>query len=128
MVPECMMIYATLVRPEVTDYYLRGQRGPDAVDNIRSPGTVGEMTTPVRRRLEPQVTLNEKDVYIVRPYHVENVANTEMLARVRQIGEYNIMTDEHVDYGKGAYESSHRDILIYNEVSGSSPHNLSHSL
>jgi hypothetical protein len=116
LLPEPMMVYATLARPEVTDYYLRGQRGPDAVDNIRGRSISSEVTKPAgRERLEPQVTLNLKNVYVARAYHVDNVGNTDLLARVRQIGEYNIMSDDHIDYQNGTYHSSQRNILIYNE-------------
>ena len=47
------------------------------------------------------MTLNEKAVYVARKFHVDNVSNDELLARTRQIGEYNVMGDDHIDYSAG---------------------------
>ena len=109
IVPDRMLSYVTMVRPEKTDYYIRGPDGPSSIDSkLQGAGSR------VADRLSPQRTLNNKNVFQARAYHVEGVQPVELLAKETQIGEYNWMTDEHCIYNEG-YRSDHRDIMIYDE-------------
>lgn len=66
LVPDRMLTYITYVRPENTDHYLRGDRGPDTIDDI--PAKAREITpTTLVDRLEPVRWMNKKKVYQVRP-------------------------------------------------------------
>ncbi len=112
LVPEPVSIYATIVRPEKTDYYLTGQEGPNRVNGIGGISPSGG-TGPALRRFEPQLMIRGNDGYIAKMLHVDGMDRDqeELLARVRQTGEYYQMLDEEDD----DYKSSHRDIFIYDE-------------
>lgn len=112
LVPESVSIYATIVRPEKTDYYLAGQEGPNRVNGVGGISPSGG-TGPAVRRFEPQLMIRGNDGYIAKMLHVDGMDRDqeELLARVRQTGEYYQMLDEEDD----DYKSSHRDIFIYDE-------------
>jgi hypothetical protein len=111
IVPEMMYNYVTLVRPESTDYYLRGKKGPAAID-----GNGGaQIPAPLLAdRKEPRHWMNGKRVYQARAYSTSDVEPVELLAKRIQIGEYNEMRDQYCIYDNN-YKSCHRDIMIYDE-------------
>jgi hypothetical protein len=112
IMPERMYNYITMVPPEKTDYYMRGPKGPAAIDGK------GGWTMPAPRQSddkEPHRWLAQKRVYQARAYHVEGVEPLELLGKNVQHGEYNYMNDEHCKYDDGNYRSEERDILIYDE-------------
>lgn len=113
LVPEEVSIYATIVRPEKTDYYLAGQEGPNRVNGIGGQRPSGG-TGPALTRFEPQLMIRNSDGYIAKSLHVDGIDRDqeELLGRVRQIGEYFTMLD---DEGDDDYKSSHRDIYVYDE-------------
>lgn len=116
LIPKDISIYATIVPPEKTDYYLAGPLGPARVNNdalgttLAAGDTMGSLD-----RVEPLHMVKNAPVFIVDNLQVENVPEEEsqMLARVRQIGEYMTMIDECNDYE--TYKSDHRSILVYNQ-------------
>lgn len=112
LVPEPVSIYATIVRPEKTDYYVAGQEGPNRVNGIGGIAPSGG-TGPALRRFEPQLMIRGNDGYIAKMLHVDGMdrEQEELLMRIRQTGEYYQMLDEEDD----DYKSSHRDIFIYDE-------------
>ena len=117
LIPEEISIFTQIVRPEKTDYYLAGQLGPDRVNN--APGSRGTLasgnTQGALERIEPRHMIQDVPVYIVKNLQVENVseAESQMLTRVRQIGEYTTMIDDCPDYSQ--YRTDHRSILMYNQ-------------
>lgn len=113
IMPANMYSYITMVPPEKTDYYLRGPKGPAAIDGK------GGWTMPAPRiadNKEPARWLSQKRVYQARAYHVEGTDPVELLSKPTQMGEYNWMTDEHCKYDDGCYVSAERDIQIYDEM------------
>lgn len=112
LVPDKMLTYITF-RPENTDFYIRGPRGPDTVDDV--PGKNSEITpVHLQDRLEPQRWMNKKRVYQVRAFHVDGVQPVDLLSKPIQIGEYYTMTDDHCIYDVN-YSSTERAIMIFNE-------------
>jgi hypothetical protein len=111
ILPERMLNYVGKVRPEHTDYYMKGPKAPDNVD-----GTFRVALDPalMQDSAIPRVFLNGKSVYPARAFHVDGTEPLNLLAKPVQIGEYNWMTDEHCQYSDG-YDSSERDIMIYDE-------------
>lgn len=116
LLPAKMLTYVTMVRPEKWQFWLKGPRGPGAIDDKREAGATATEVTPVKLadHLEPQRILGNKKVYQARAFHVDGVQPLDLLSRVRQIGEYNTMFDPHCDYATG-YSSKERGIMIYNE-------------
>lgn len=114
LIPEEISIYATIVRPEKTDYYLAGQLGPDRVNGVGGARPSGG-TAPYTDRVESQHMVRNNAAYIVKTLHVDGVdrEQEELLTRVRQIGEYMTMLDDTDDYSK--YESRNRSIMVYNQ-------------
>lgn len=112
IMPERMYNYITMVPPEKTDYYMRGPKGPAAIDGK------GGWTMPapkIQDSKEPSRWLAQKRVYQARAYHVEGTEPVELLAKPVQMGEYNQMDDRHCKYDDGCYVSKERDIMIYDE-------------
>jgi len=112
ILPEVMYSYITMVRPEVTDYYMRGPAGPAAID-----GAGGGVSIPPNKLAdskEPKRWLNSKRVYPCRAFQGDGHAPLDLLAKRTEIGEYNRMTDEYCNYHNG-YISRERDILIFDE-------------
>jgi hypothetical protein len=116
LAPERMLNYVTLVRPEKTDFWIRGERGPDAVDNIFGHSAYARMLNalPSADRLESQRLMGQYKVWEVRAFHVDGVQPLDLLAKTVQIGEYNVMHDKHIIYDK-KYNSRERDIMIFDE-------------
>lgn len=114
LIPEAVSIYATIVRPEKTDYYLAGQEGPNRVNKIGGiqPAGGGRALP----RVEATHMVRGNDGYIVKALHVDGLDRDQedMMTRVRQIGNYYTMLHEEVGDYKD-YQSSHRSILIYDE-------------
>lgn len=111
LIPEEIAIFATIVPPEKTDYYLAGPRGPD---NVNKTGASNRNGT----KLDPSQSLHavrNTPVFIVKNLMVENVseAESQQLSRYRQIGEYATMLEDCIDYKN--YRTDHRAILIYNQ-------------
>ena len=111
LIPEEIAIFATIVPPEKTDYYLAGPRGPD---NVNKTGASNRNGT----KLDPSQSLHavrNTPVFIVKNLMVENVseAESQQLSRYRQIGEYVTMLDDCIDYKN--YKTDHRAILMYNQ-------------
>lgn len=111
ILPERMLNYVAKVRPEQTDYYVKGPNAPGNVD-----GTFRVALDPalMQDSAIPRVFLNGKSVYPARAFHVDGTEPLNMLAKPVQMGEYNWMTDEHCQYDEG-YNSNERDIMIYDE-------------
>lgn len=111
ILPERMLNYVAKVRPEQTDYYVKGPNAPGNVD-----GTFRVALDPalMQDSAIPRVFLNGKSVYPARAFHVDGTEPLNMLAKPVQMGEYNWMTDEHCQYDDG-YNSNERDIMIYDE-------------
>lgn len=114
ILPEMMYSYATMVRPEKTDYYLRGPQGPAALNGTGGIDIHGNLLSDSK---EPREWMRSgKSVYQARAFHVEGADILELLAKPVQIGEYNWMTDEYCVYnGNHCYSSEHRDIMIFDE-------------
>lgn len=115
IIPEEIIIHETIAKDEKTDYWLAGPRGPDLRDDMgaRAQGRGGSMGN--LRRIEPARLVRSTPVYPLRSRRLENMteAESQLLTRSRQIGEYFTMLDECSDYSK--YESKHRAILVYNQ-------------
>ncbi len=117
LIPEEISIFTKVARSEKTDYYLAGPMGPARINN--TPGTAGPLaaggTQGSLDRVEPRHMVQDVPVYIVKNLQVENVteAESQMLTRSRQIGEYVTMIDDCQDYSM--YTSEHRSILMYNQ-------------
>lgn len=116
LIPEEISIYATIVPPEKTDYYLAGSLGPARVNNLDEGRALAKAgTTGSLDRVEPLHLVRNTPVFIVKNLQVENVTEAEsmLLTRVRQIGEYVTMIDECEDYSN--YRTEHRSILMYDQ-------------
>lgn len=113
ILPEEVAIYATIVPSEKTDYWLAGQMGPDRVNNEGSKLLASALTTNPQDRVEPRRLVQGNPAFISRSFHVDNIGKMDLMSRIRQIGEYNTMVDECVNYKE--YTSDMRNIAIYNE-------------
>lgn len=93
LLPAGMLGYVTRVRPESWQFWLRGPRGPGAIDDKREAGATAREVTPVKLadHLEPQSLFNKKAVYQARAFHVDGVQPLDLLSRVRQIGKCNFL-------------------------------------
>lgn len=91
LLPAKMMQYVTMVRPENWQFWLKGPRGPGAIDDKNEYGATAREVTPVKLQdhLEPQAILGDLNVYQARAFHVDGVQPLDLLSRVRQIGEYS---------------------------------------
>lgn len=117
IVPDRMLSYVTMVRPENVEYARTGRPRPTGIETILDKDvTVAE---PQQQRLADGVgerrRFNGKDVYQARAYHVEGVQPVELLAKPVQVGEYNWMCGDHCQYSDGKYRTDHRDIMIFDE-------------
>jgi hypothetical protein len=116
LLPEDISIYATIVRPEVTDYDIAGPMGPARVNGLPlgRVGAIGNSQGSLER-VEPTHMVHNVPAYIVRHTMADGTAAgiEPLLARVRQIGEYMTMIDDTVDYSN--YHSEHRSIEVYSE-------------
>lgn len=113
ILPETMYSYITMVRPEKTDYYLRGPQGPASLDRAGGIDIRGNLLADSK---EPREWMKSgKSVYQARAFHVEGADILELLAKNVQIGEYNWMTDEYCTYNNCSYTSEQRDIMIFDE-------------
>lgn len=113
ILPEEVMLYTTIVPPEKTDYFLAGILGPDRVNNEGNKQLARAGTTDPQDRVEPRRMVSNSPVYIARSFNVPNAGQLDLLSRVRQVGEYNTMIDECLNYS--TYTSASRAIAIYNE-------------
>lgn len=114
LIPEEISIYATIVRPEKTDYYISGPEGPDRV-NGRGGVRPASANAPNLDRVEAQHMVRNNPAFIVKTLHVDGVdrEQEELLTRVRQIGEFFSMMDTTQDYTE--YRTFHRSIMVYSQ-------------
>jgi hypothetical protein len=118
ILPPKMTIYLRLVPAEKTDYYIAGQAGPDRVNSISGAGRPHESNAPAKRIhdiVEPFAVFKKNKVYITRTYHVDRTGPIDLMARVAQIGEYNVALSEKECDAFG-YKSCHRSIRVYDET------------
>lgn len=89
-------------RPERTEYWRAGERGPARIDAPHP------LDNPVPTRF-----VKEDPMYQVRSRYIEGVGEADPLGRLRQTGSYNTMREECGDFDH--YESSSRNRQIYDE-------------
>lgn len=100
LIPEEIAIHCTIVRPEKTDYYIGGQMAVDRVNGIQSAmpgfagGTQGNLNAGTIFRIR------QFPAYLIKNRAIQGVseADTQNLARIRQIGNYYVMKVEADDY------------------------------
>lgn len=116
IIPEEISIYVDIVPPEKTDYYLAGSLGPARVNSLPEGRMVAAGNTmDSLDRVEPLGLVRKNYVFVDKGLRLENVpeADTQMFARVRQIGEVTFMIDEYCHLPD--YKSDHRSIIMYDE-------------
>lgn len=104
LVPPEVKLYLTKVRPEKTDYYVAGPKGPARVED----------------RVDSYVLFANNKVFTARQYDVLPNGSADPLVRQRQIGEHFIMVDRYADTGveySSEYNSKERSIEFYDEDS-----------
>jgi hypothetical protein len=118
LLPPKLAMYLRLVPAENTYYYLRGQRGPDGVDNVVTAGRPHESN---QKRLhdivEPFAIFQKNRVFLTRTYHVERTGPIDMMTQQAQIGEYTHMVNDMADcdYANGNYKSCYLNRRFYDE-------------
>lgn len=107
IVPQGMMVYLATVRPENTQYALRGPSGPSTYDSALN----GAKVTAIH-------TANDCQIFETKSFELPNMpAAFDPLSREVTVGEYNTMHDTVFEMLplKAEYKSHMRDIYVYNE-------------
>ncbi|KAK3264679.1 hypothetical protein CYMTET_26601 [Cymbomonas tetramitiformis] len=106
IVPEGMKPYVTQVRRENYVYALAGPDGPKNFDSARN-GRSEDTTLDAR---------NDCKIFEVKSFELPDVAEpVDVTRRVRSIGEFFLMQPEQTYGQETRYDSSHRNIAIYDE-------------
>lgn len=105
--------YTEIVPPERTDYYLAGSRGPDRVNKTGAVDVAMRNTGDPADSVQVTRVVDVEPVYLARNFNIPDMPKMDVMARNRQVGEYNTMLDENTDYSN--YRSDSRNIAIYNE-------------
>lgn len=112
IIPEALVQYVSLVRPEKTEYRLGGQQAVDRVNGLPNRNYTDSAAMSPFDRIEPTYWVRENAVFVSRFAQIRNAPRLDPFRRTRQIGTYNILED--TTHSNQPYNSTEQAIQIFN--------------